>query len=74
MDVYISEEYIMQRRIEKKKAANVTRNSDGARRFEMEKMARPKTRKYTINPTATVFGENNDDVENNDVVFSCFSA
>lgn len=71
MDVYISEEYVIQRRLEKKAlVSNGSKNPNGkferGRSLEEEKMTRPPHYGLQHEYKILSFREN--------VVFSCFSA
>lgn len=76
MDVFIPEEYVIKRRLEKKAAANAPKVIDGASEsgkgiIEREEKAQPRhfrleNNEFMVSANSSVFSEN--------VVYSCFSA
>ncbi|KAI3453693.1 hypothetical protein Pfo_010356 [Paulownia fortunei] len=74
MDVYISEEYVVRRRIEKKAAAKNGKNSNGTfgsggKSSDKDNMSRPPTSAHRFHHQMSAANSGY-----GDVVFSCFSA
>lgn len=77
MDVYIPEEYVIQRRLEKKAASAAAANKKiekGCKVFQSDKKERKSTNYLAKDNSGYICKRNSGSFEDNNVVFTYFSA